>query len=284
MKILENVDLADYSSFKIGGKAKVMYIPESVEELIQLTKNNESKLPLLGNGSNILINDKKVFENVVLVNKFNNRLENLGNGFFIIGASVKLSKAIKFVNENNYGGLENLYMVPGLIGGALVSNAGNSKLKGDFIGNYIVKVKVLIDNQVRELSKEECKFGFRDSIFKKSKNIVILEAMFKFDEMTIEQIESRKKDKLTNVRKHQKLSIPSLGSIFSQANGKILRIVRLFFYPFHRKGVRFSNTNPSWLCNYGKGTFKQTVRIINTVIFLHKICFQKISIEIDIWE
>jgi UDP-N-acetylenolpyruvoylglucosamine reductase len=72
MKILQNENLAKYTTINIGGVAKFFYIPETKDELIQtLSSLINSTYYLLGAGSNLLINDTKVFMHVISLSRFN---------------------------------------------------------------------------------------------------------------------------------------------------------------------------------------------------------------------
>ena len=166
MKVLENESLKKYTTFRMGGNAEKMYFPESVEELSALIKRNKNILKyIIGGGSNLIINDKKDFEEVLCLREFNKSIENKGNGHFYIGASVRLQKAIKTVNAAGYGGMEFLFSVPGLIGGALYMNAGTGRKTDKYISDYVVSVDVLKDGKICTFLKEECAYDFRKSVF-----------------------------------------------------------------------------------------------------------------------
>ena len=118
MILKENVSLAKYTTFQMGGIAKKMYFPENIEELVKLTTENKKILHfIIGGGSNLLINDKKTFDEVLCLRNFNQTIEHLQGGKYYIGASVRLQKAIRTINEDGYGGIEYLFSVPGLTGG-----------------------------------------------------------------------------------------------------------------------------------------------------------------------
>ena len=122
----------------MGGNAKKMYFPESIEELESLVKNDPDILKyVIGGGSNLIINDEREFDEVLCLREFNKDFSDKGNGRFYIGASVRLQKAIKSVNAAGYGGMEFLFSVPGLIGGALYMNAGTGRKTGKYISDFV---------------------------------------------------------------------------------------------------------------------------------------------------
>jgi UDP-N-acetylmuramate dehydrogenase len=102
---------------------------------------------------------------VVDLRSFDSSIEKLKNGQFKVGASTRLQKLINTINEHGYGGIEYLYSVPGLVGGAVVMNASRGREYQKFISDYIVSVVVIHNNELITISKDNCHFGYRDSIF-----------------------------------------------------------------------------------------------------------------------
>ena len=179
MIIKKNEPLAKYTTIKIGGIAKNFFIPEDETELIELVRNIDG-YRILGGGSNLLINDKSEYDNVIYMKSFNEVLEMDSNKLVRVGSSVSLQKLINFINENEVGGIEYLYSVPGLVGGAIYMNAGRGRSYNKSISDYVFRVKVFHNNEVKWLSKQECNFSYRKSVFQ-SDEYIILEIEFKFE-------------------------------------------------------------------------------------------------------
>lgn len=130
----ENEPLAKHTTFKMGGTAIRYYIPENENELLDVITNNKNYLIISG-GSNLLINDTKEFPCVIDMHKACTELKQIENGVFYIGASVRIQKAIRFINSCGYGGIEFLFSLPALVGGCIYMNAGRGADKsciGDF--------------------------------------------------------------------------------------------------------------------------------------------------------
>lgn len=105
--IQSNIDLSKMTTMRIGGVANVLYSPESVDELKDsLRQIGDEEYFIISGGSNLLINDKKTFSHVISIRDLDNRIDNLGNGMFYIGASARIQKVIKEVNNQGFGGLE----------------------------------------------------------------------------------------------------------------------------------------------------------------------------------
>lgn len=280
MIVLENVDLSKYTTFRMGGIAKKMYIPESMGELVEVT----SKVPVpeyyIGGGSNLLINDKKVFDCVICLRKFNQSIINEGNGRFTVGGSVRLQALIKAVNEEGYGGIEYLYSVPGLVGGAVAMNAGRGKAYNKTISDYIKKVKVLHAGQIITYTKEECQFSHRTSIFKGT-NDIIMEVTFCFEKEEKNELEKRRMERISLHKEKQDMSFPNFGTVFQEADGRILRLICK--WPIHSGKVHYSSKTANWLLNEG-GTFQDAMRKIDKVKKIHHILGKQIKEEVVIWK
>jgi len=178
--------LKNYTTFQIGGPAKYFYIAENKTELIEATKQAKKlKLPffVLGGGSNLLISDKG-FKGLVI--KFGQPL------------SLYVSK-----------GLEWAVGIPGTIQGAVWSNAGAFKKSM----KDIVKEVEVFDTKtgkIKIFKNKNCRFSYRNSIFRKEKNLIILSVKIKSKKSNTKKI----KRYLDYRKKTQPLEFPSAGSIF----------------------------------------------------------------------
>ncbi len=277
MKSTENQKLDQYTTIRIGGIAKRLLTPESVEELSSLIKA-EKPVYFIGGGSNLLIAEHE-FDLVVDLRGFNTEIAFDGDGVFRVGASVRLQQLINHINEKGFGGIEYLYSVPGLVGGAVAMNAGRGRKYNQTISDYIVSVDILRDGFPMTLKKDECGFSHRDSIFKHSKDIVI-GCTFKFPEMSREDTSKRKKERIEHCQRVQDASKPNFGSVFRESNPRIMN------YAQRRKiggKVHFSGKTANWILNEG-GSFEEAMSAIRRVERLHKLFFQKCSREVIVWD
>ena len=178
MKELHNVSLAEKTTFRVGGTALNYYIPENTDELITLVcRLNGNDYRFISGGSNMLINDKQTFENIIFCGEFDSMLTDLGEGRFYIGASNRIQKVISFVNDCGYGGFEELIGLPAMFGGIIYMNAGiGGRGKERFnICDFIERVKCLDKRkcEIVWLNKDDCGFAYRDSIFKTNDYIIL---------------------------------------------------------------------------------------------------------------
>ncbi len=277
MKILENQSLGKYTTIRIGGTAKRFLIPESVDELINLVLK-ESPEYFIGGGSNLLVADRE-FDTVVSLKEFNPVLEFQGNGIFKVGASVRLQCLINNINEEGYGGIEYLYSVPGLVGGAVVMNAGRGRNYNQAISDYILSVDILRDGKVITLEKGECGFEYRKSVFKNS-NALVLGCTLKFPVMDKTESEQRKRERLDFCRKSQDTSKPNFGTVFCESNAGIMNLIKKRQLG---KKVHFSGKTQNWLLNDG-GDYDCAINAIKKVEMLHRLLLKKCIREVIVWE
>lgn len=284
MKIKENQPLSQYTTFRMGGNAKIMYFPESVDELKFLIAEKKGILAyVIGGGSNLLINDKRDFNEVLCLREFNTKIENRGNGIYYLGASVRIQKVIKIINKEGFGGIEYLFSVPGLIGGAIYMNAGRGKKHNKCISDYILSVEVYKDGTVTTVNKEECSFDYRTSVFQSMKDCIIIGGLFKFPEMPMEESAAHIQERTEFCKNNQDMSAPNFGTVFSESNKYIMSVVRAIHIGY-KNGCAYSTKTKNWMLHGQEGTFEQAMALLNKVNILHKIFGQKCNTEVKIWE
>jgi len=221
--IQENVSLARYTTFKIGGSANFFVEVKNKEELQKVWQWGKAQnLPIfiLGGGSNILFSDegwnglviKISFTDLVIpVGPFELESEyiiKLGAGVFMVAVSVAATKI-------GLSGLEWASGLPGTAGGAVRGNAGAFRFD---MKQCVKAVEAFIDGEFKTLTNEECEFGYRSSIFKtKLTNAIITDIILTVKGGDIEEGKKR----IENYRTHRKESqppYPSAGSVFKNYN------------------------------------------------------------------
>lgn len=159
--------MSQVTTLKIGGPAKDFRVVNTEQELLNLVKNNPDFL-IIGGGSNLLVSDeginKLVIQNAISGIKQEGKILKVKSGTL-------LQDLVDYCIEHGLSGLQKLTGIPGTVGGAVYGNAG---AYGQTISDNIISV-VIPD---KTLSNLECHFNYRDSIFKKTHDI-ILEVTFK---------------------------------------------------------------------------------------------------------
>lgn len=179
IKIKNNFPLSKIAFMKVGGKAKHFLQIKTEKELAWVVKycyKNKKKWHIIGDGSNIIPNDKGV-EGFVIQNKITKTA--VKSRVVFASAGENLLKFIFLINKHGLAGMEKMAGIPGTVGGAIYGNAG---AYGQEIQNCIKKVQVYdaARHNIRWLSQHNCQFDYRESIFKKRKELIILCAKFAF--------------------------------------------------------------------------------------------------------
>ena len=180
----ENISLKPYNTFGVDVKSKYFAEVCSLEELIETLKfSNSIKLPLLflGGGSNILLT--KDFEGLAIQLNLKGITEEIidDNQILVTAkAGENWHQFVMFCLDKNYGGLENLSLIPGNVGTSPMQNIGayGTEIKNIFESCKVLNLETL---QIETFNLEQCKFGYRDSIFKQEGKgkYVILEVTFR---------------------------------------------------------------------------------------------------------
>ncbi|MBI4158264.1 MAG: UDP-N-acetylmuramate dehydrogenase [Candidatus Yanofskybacteria bacterium] len=178
-----NIPLAPFTTFRIGGSARFFVEVKSADELAEAVKfkqDNRLSCFVLGGGSNILVSDDGFDGLVIKMNICDLWITDiecrLSTGVVLRAGAGKLWDDVVFCAvERNAGGIENLSLIPGTVGGAVYQNIG---AYGAELKDVLKSVKVFDakTGNIIELSNAECGFKYRSSIFKKSKDLIILEA------------------------------------------------------------------------------------------------------------
>jgi UDP-N-acetylmuramate dehydrogenase len=169
LKIEKNVDLTPYTTLKIGAPAEFFAVLKNKEDLLAAivwSKNNKKSIWILGGGSNVLISQK--VKGLVLKNEIKGmEIVEKNNGQVLVEAKSGESwtKFVNFTISHGLYGLENLFLIYGTVGAAPVQNIGayGVELKDVF---YHLKAIDLKTGQEKIFALKDCKFAYRDSIFK----------------------------------------------------------------------------------------------------------------------
>ncbi|MFY0684993.1 MAG: UDP-N-acetylmuramate dehydrogenase [Balneola sp.] len=166
LSIKENFDLTNYNTMGVSAKASFFVEVSSVQELqkaVEFAQQNQLEILVIGGGSNMLF--KSDFKGLVIHNSLLGK-ELLKNNEIKIAAGENWHELVLFCIQNDLGGIENLSLIPGSVGAAPIQNIGayGVELQDVFVS---LEVLVIASGEVKTFTKEECKFGYRDSIFKK---------------------------------------------------------------------------------------------------------------------
>lgn len=212
--IRENVPLASMTTFRIGGNARY-YVEvldiEQLKEALEFAKEKDLDFFVLGGGSNVLVSDSG-YDGLIIKLKFGEiKIE---ENIIEAGSGTPLIKLVNFAASNGLSGIESLAGIPGTVGGAIRGNAGAF---GTMIGDAIENVVVLDseNGELQQLKKEDCLFAYRESIFKKEKNLIVISGKFKLSKGDIEMVQSETKEIIAKRVANELGGEKSAGSFFA---------------------------------------------------------------------
>ncbi|MBI2268279.1 MAG: UDP-N-acetylmuramate dehydrogenase [Candidatus Blackburnbacteria bacterium] len=174
-KILENVPLAKYTTLGIGGPARYFVEVLSEKDLkgaIAWAREKGVEYIVIAGGSNLLVSDEG-YEGLVIRIKFSGIEQQ--DGAIIVKAGTHLQKLVDYTIEHGLDGLSTMVGVPGSVGGAVYGCAG---AYGDNIRDYIKEITYFDGEKVVTITRDDYVTGYRDSIFKRNKNWIILKIKF----------------------------------------------------------------------------------------------------------
>ncbi|MFC6096650.1 UDP-N-acetylmuramate dehydrogenase [Flavobacterium qiangtangense] len=182
MEIIENFSLKKHNTFGIEATAKQFASVHSVEELKQILQENTSqKKFILGGGSNMLLT-QNIDALVIHVDLKGKKIVEQNDNFVLVEAQAgeNWHEFVLWAINQDFGGLENMSLIPGNVGTTPIQNIGayGTEIKDTFFSCEAINIQTF---ETKKFTKEECKFGYRESIFKNEAKdqFVITSVVFK---------------------------------------------------------------------------------------------------------
>ncbi|PIP31394.1 UDP-N-acetylenolpyruvoylglucosamine reductase [bacterium (Candidatus Gribaldobacteria) CG23_combo_of_CG06-09_8_20_14_all_37_87_8] len=215
MQIKENISLKDLTTFKIGGNTRYFAEIETEEDLQEaLLFAGQNNLPffVLGGGSNLLVADAG-FEGLVIKIIFReakifeeNKIET--------SSGVALSDLVSLALARGLSGLEWALGIPkATLGGALFMNAGAFGANMADITEQVIAFDTT-ENKFKTFDFVGCQFDYKNSVFKRNKNLIIWQAILKLEKKDKKEIEIEMKRVMAYRQKNHPLEYGSAGSVF----------------------------------------------------------------------
>lgn len=219
IKFIENEPMANRTTFKVGGNARVMAFPKSEEEIIAIINScndNSVRFIAVGNGSNLLVSDNGIDACVICLGKDFSEIRLIDDETVFAESGASLMKLCRFALENGLSGLEFAYGIPGSCGGAAFMNAG---AYGGEMKDALVKCTHITENGERgELSGDALELSYRKSAYS-SNGFVITGLYLKLKKGNREEIKAKMEELIQRRRDKQPLEYPSAGSTFKRPPG-----------------------------------------------------------------
>ena len=265
-EIKVNELMSKHTTFRIGGPADYLATPTNVDELlalINIAKENELPITLIGNGSNLLVRDKGIRG---LVIKIANQMagESIEGNVLTFDAGISLALASHKAAKLGLTGMEFASGIPGTIGGAAYMNAGayDGEMK-----NIIKSVRILKeDGTIEELSNEDMQFGYRKSVIQGTKDIVV-SVTVELAPGEQEAIYAKMADFNERRTSKQPLDKPSAGSTFKRPPGYFAGtlIDQAGLKGYTVGGAQVSEKHAGFVINIGDATCADVLQLIKDV-------------------
>ncbi len=258
--------MAGHTTFRIGGPADCFLELENEEQLKKVRRYLELtgvSFFVLGNGSNLLVNDTGYRGIILQVGSKMNGISVQGNRV-IAKAGATLVQAARTAMEHGLSGLEFASGIPGTVGGGVVMNAG---AYGGEMSQAVVQVNVVSrDGEILEMDNETMEFGYRSSVIKHSP-FIVTEVTFCLDRDDKDVIKGRMEELAMRRREKQPLEYPSAGSTFKRPEGHFAGklIMEAGLKGFRIGGAQVSEKHCGFVVNTGNAT-AQDVRDVMTAV------------------
>lgn len=278
--------MAKHTSFKIGGPADLFIKVDNIEELketLDLSKQNQIPLTIIGNGSNLLVTDKGIRGITVKLNLKDIEIKNENNKQIIkVEAGVPVGLLAQKLLKEEITGFEELSGIPGTIGGAVIMNAG---AHGKELKDILKKVTAMDYNgNIHEFTNEECLFSYRNSRFQKEKYI-ILQATLELEKGNSTEIKEKMDEYMQFRKEKQPIEYPNAGSTFKRGEdfvtAKLIDEAGLKGYKVG--GAQVSEKHAGFIVNVDNATAKDVIELTDYIKEKIEEKFgKKINLEIQI--
>ena len=264
-QILENEPMSRHTTFKVGGPADVLFLPESEEQLIQaiaIAKDAGIPCIVIGNGSNLVVRDGGIRGLVIALGEGMAAIVRSGDTI-TAWAGASLARVSAYAQASGLAGLEFASGIPGTLGGGCAMNAG---AYGGQLSDVLIDARMLLDDAVKTLTVEDMQMGYRTSLPLREGGIVI-SARFALTPDNPESIAERMRELNARRREKQPLNRPSAGSTFKRPEGHFAGalIEQSGLKGYRVGGAQVSEKHAGFIVNAGGATAKDILTLIEIV-------------------
>ena len=280
--IFFDFDIKKLNWFNIGGKSKIFFRPKNLIELKEflILYKNRSKIFILGLGSNVLFSDKLYEGLIIKLSRNFANLSKLNDDTIIAGSSCSQKKLSEFAMQNNIGGFEFMYCIPGSIGGGLTMNSG---CFGTEFKDRVISLQCLdTHGNIKIIPSDKIKFNYRS--IEIEENLIFLSATFKGKLSDNKKIYNLMKN-LSNLKNNSQPSkIKTSGSTFKnpidQTKKKVWQLIKESVPDDISFGdACISSKHSNFFVNTNNATFDQMTKLIN---YVQKNVEEKTGIKINL--
>ncbi len=278
-RILIDEPMKNHTSFKIGGPADFLVLPEKLEEITETMKNlKRENIPymIIGNASNLLIRDKGIRGVVIKLGESYNHVTIEGTTV-TAQSGILLSRLAKRIAKASLKGFEFASGIPGSLGGAVFMNAG---AYGGEMKDVVTSVKALNDQgEVITLNNRELQMSYRNSILQE-KNYAVLEVVMELEAGDSEEIYAKIRELDQQRTTKQPINLPSAGSVFKRPEGYFAgKLIQDSGLKGHRiGGAEVSTLHCGFIVNQGGATAQDVMDLVGEV---QKTVKEKYGVDLE---
>lgn len=266
-EVIKDAPMSKYTSFKCGGNASLLIIPNSIDEIKKIIIFCRAKgvEPLIiGNGSNLLVSDNGINGVVIKIGSKISKIELLDDTTIYCEAGASLKSLCMFALENSLSGLEFAYGIPGTLGGAVYMNAG---AYGGEMKDVLYSCEHLdTDGKIGSLEKDELDLSYRCSAYTNN-GYTVLSAIIKLKKADKTEIKESMNDKLRRRKEKQPLEYGSAGSTFKRPEGYFAGalIEQSGLKGYSVGGAEVSEKHAGFVINKNGATATDVIKLIHDV-------------------
>ena len=278
----ENVSLANYSWFNLGGNAEYFFKAKNIEQLnefLKEAKKKNLKITILGAGSNTLFRDNGVKGVVIKLSNDFSYIKLIDKDIIEVGAATLDRKVANFAKDNSLQNLEFLSCIPGSIGGAIIMNSGCYDTD---ISKVLLSVKAIDKKKfsIIDIEKKDIDFSYRGTNI--PDNYIIISAKFKCFTGKKEEIERKQNEFIERKKLSQPSQIKTCGSTFkniSKEKKAWMLIKEAGCDNFKEGDASISEKHCNFFVNNGKAKSSDIENLINKV---KKRVFTKTGVNLEL--
>lgn len=265
-RMLFDVPMKGYTSFKIGGNADVMAFPVNENDLMGVMRFADSKgfpIFVIGRGTNLLVRDNGIRAVVINLSDGFKEIEWLKDDTAVVDSGVALIELANICRDRGLSGFEFAAGIPGTIGGAVFMNAG---AYGKEMKDVVKMVEAYdMNGQKHSFDNTAMKFHYRGCAL--PPNMIITKAHLKFKKDNSDEIKKRMRELKEKRKATQAINLPNAGSIFKNPPGfsagrlieeSGLKGIRL-------GGAQISEVHGNYIVNLGDATAMDVLALIAMV-------------------
>ncbi|MBR3761052.1 MAG: UDP-N-acetylmuramate dehydrogenase [Ruminococcus sp.] len=265
-RIIPECPLSEYVTFRFGGCCRALISinsAQSAAELISYMRDKTIRYDIIGRGSNIIVDDNG-FDGVILLFGSDFASIEINENIIRCDAGALLASACVHAQQSGLSGMENLFGIPGTVGGALFMNAG---AYGTEMNDIVISAEYLDeDGKIRTISREEMKLSYRNSIFS-DRSCAILSVTMQLENGDPDEIKKAMNECMAKRSAKQPLEYPSAGSTFKRPEGSYasLLIDQCGLKGMRCGGAMVSEKHSGFVINLGYATCNDVLELCSEI-------------------